>query len=208
MKMGPFLETVASGTCLGLRSVRIFGRELRDGGLLTTGARGVNAPDMTPRDLAVMLIALLGTDRPARAVDAVRYFGGMQPAQPAHPESWGSGGVLPESPDHTLLELLTVICDPAVELPQELRIALYGNLHAVVSNDAPEAGEPLAVAYHDRIEMDRLYQTGESSLVSGHGIQTTREIGSASIEAMKTAIFERPAGRRGAHQQASEEMRT
>ncbi|GLQ82888.1 hypothetical protein GCM10007881_64110 [Mesorhizobium huakuii] len=53
-------------------------RTLRDAGLLTTGARGVNAPDFVPLDAARMLIAVLVTDRPSLAPSAVRAFGTLK----------------------------------------------------------------------------------------------------------------------------------
>lgn len=70
-----------------------FTRLLKEAGLLTTGARGVNAPDMTPRDAARITIAFLATDMPSRAVAAVEKFGGMiyrpDESSPTHPDWLG-----------------------------------------------------------------------------------------------------------------------
>jgi hypothetical protein len=60
---------------VSLSRATVFARALRDDGLLTTGPRGVNAAEMTPLDIARMLIAFLGTDRPVDAHHAVRSFG-------------------------------------------------------------------------------------------------------------------------------------
>ena len=68
MKPGPLALAVAAVLRLDHKSVEVTARALREAGLLTTGARGRNAPDMTPKDLAVHLIAALATDKPARAV--------------------------------------------------------------------------------------------------------------------------------------------
>lgn len=52
-----------------------YARRLREAGLLSTGARGVNAPEMTPLDAARFLIAVLTTPSPAQCVERVRRFG-------------------------------------------------------------------------------------------------------------------------------------
>lgn len=44
---------------------------------MTSGARGVNAPDVTPLDAARITLALLSTDKPSRAVEMVRRVGGL-----------------------------------------------------------------------------------------------------------------------------------
>lgn len=56
-------------------SVKLYVRELREAGLLTTGARGVNAPHMTTLDAARLVIALLATDKPSECVERVKRFG-------------------------------------------------------------------------------------------------------------------------------------
>lgn len=60
------------------KTVKVYFRTLREGGLLTTGARGVNAPDMTPLDAARMTIALLACDGPSQAVERVQRFGQLR----------------------------------------------------------------------------------------------------------------------------------
>ena len=76
--IGEFTRRFAKITGLPEGSVVKFSRELRDGGLLTTGARGVNAPEMTFLDAARMLVAVLATDRPSRAAKVVRDFGSLK----------------------------------------------------------------------------------------------------------------------------------
>lgn len=49
-------------------------RLLKAAGLMSTGARGVNAPDMTPRDAARITIALLATDKVVNVVEATKKF--------------------------------------------------------------------------------------------------------------------------------------
>lgn len=64
-----------------------YDRFLKEGGLLTTGARGVNAPNMTPMDAARVTIALLSTDSPGQAVERVKRFGSL-PYSPDFSKIW------------------------------------------------------------------------------------------------------------------------
>lgn len=75
MKSGPFIKIVAQAYGVEESTVTLVARMLKEAGLMTTGARGVNAPEMTALDAARITIALLGTDRPGRAVEIVRTFG-------------------------------------------------------------------------------------------------------------------------------------
>ena len=77
VKAAGFIEGMAEVMGLPVETVRFASRVLREQGLLTTGARGVNAPDMTPLDAARMLIWGLVSDRPADAAEAVRDFGAL-----------------------------------------------------------------------------------------------------------------------------------
>lgn len=59
-------------------SVKVTMRFLREAGLLTQGAHGVNAPDMTSLDLAHTIIAHIAYEKPgSRGVEAVKVIGGM-----------------------------------------------------------------------------------------------------------------------------------
>lgn len=77
MQIGPFTNFIAQELCVEAATVAIYARELRKAGLLTTGARGVNAPHMRPLDAARLLIALMATDRPSEAVASVERWGAM-----------------------------------------------------------------------------------------------------------------------------------
>lgn len=59
-------------------------RNIREGGMMTSGARGVNAPDMTYLDASRTLIAQIAEENPGRrAIGHVRDFGGLPWANPA-----------------------------------------------------------------------------------------------------------------------------
>lgn len=72
--------TAQAATLLGINhgTMAKAVRTLRDAGLLSTGARGVNAPHMTPRDGAVLLLAALATERPTYAAKAATRLGSLK----------------------------------------------------------------------------------------------------------------------------------
>ena len=77
MRSGPFIAALAQAYRADEATVKLFARFLKEAGLISSGARGVNAPHMTPLDAARMTVALLSTDSPARAVERVQRFGPM-----------------------------------------------------------------------------------------------------------------------------------
>ncbi|WP_299907701.1 hypothetical protein [uncultured Paracoccus sp.] len=78
MKHKAFTEIVAHTCRVPQQTVTLFARNLKEAGLLTSGARGVNAPEMTVLDLARMTIALCATDRPSEAEISVRRYAGAR----------------------------------------------------------------------------------------------------------------------------------
>lgn len=77
MKSAPFISLLAKTYHVEEKTLVVYARFLREAGLLTTGARGVNAPNMLPLDAARLTIALLATESPARAVESVKRFAPM-----------------------------------------------------------------------------------------------------------------------------------
>lgn len=77
VKSGGFIAGIAE--ILGLPDHTVTGafRVLRVSGLMTSGARGVNAPDMTDLDASRMLIAMLVSERPAYSEASARDFGSL-----------------------------------------------------------------------------------------------------------------------------------
>lgn len=75
VKAAGFIEKMAEVMGLPIETVKVAYRVMRTEGLLTTGARGVNAPEMVPLDAARMLIWGLVSDRPVDAAQVVRDFG-------------------------------------------------------------------------------------------------------------------------------------
>lgn len=112
MQSGPFITFIATTLAVDPATVGVFVRELRKAGLLTTGARGVNAPHMLPRDAARLLIALMATDRPSEAVASVARWRAMH-LRPVYTE-----GELPDymtgepTLEQALVRILAVDPDP------------------------------------------------------------------------------------------------
>lgn len=87
MKSAEFIDTMADLFSVPKKTMVTYTRFLKEAGLLTTGARGVNAPHMTPMDAARVTIALLACDTPGQAVERVKRFGSI-PYSPNFQKSW------------------------------------------------------------------------------------------------------------------------
>ena len=61
------------------KTIKMIVRILIKAGLFTTGARGVNAPDMTALDAVRVVVAVVASPAPSRAVRDVKYFGALKP---------------------------------------------------------------------------------------------------------------------------------
>ncbi len=75
MKSAAFNAVIAKAFTVPLKTVTVYTRLLKEAGLLTTGAGGRNAPEMTPMDAARLTIALLATNSPSQCVERVQRFG-------------------------------------------------------------------------------------------------------------------------------------
>lgn len=79
MKQAQFIALMSESLGVEEKTIRMIVRKLREAGLFTTGARGVNAPDITPLDAVRVVIAVVASTAPSRAVRDVRYFGSLKP---------------------------------------------------------------------------------------------------------------------------------
>lgn len=102
MKAGELIERIACVTGAEIDVVKRAARDIREDGLLTTGARGVNSPDMVPIDAARLLIALFADPVPGKAAaKLVRKYGAMaNPYEdPCDPFPFSIQGILGRSPE-------------------------------------------------------------------------------------------------------------
>lgn len=75
MKAAAFNQMIADALTMPLSTVTNYARFLKEADLMTTGARGVNAPDMTALDAARLVIAILSTPNPGYCAERVARFG-------------------------------------------------------------------------------------------------------------------------------------
>lgn len=123
MKTGAFTKTVAESFGIAEPTVKLVVRELKDAGLFSMGLRGRYSPDVTAQDAAHTVISLLGTDRPARAVEAVEAF-----RQITYDPQYSSGEMPPQ------LESFDYMPELAEVLEGIISFRLYtisGSLHRI-----------------------------------------------------------------------------
>ena len=75
MTPAELVKNLAAAIGLSEPTVTVYARVLREAGLLTTGARGKNAPPMVLLDAARLLLATVVTDKPSRAAEVITDFG-------------------------------------------------------------------------------------------------------------------------------------
>ncbi len=93
MRMGPFISLLSETYGLHEPTVAAVARVMRESGWLTTGARGVNAPEMTCVDAARLTLALLSGETPGNVVEEFEFLRGLEasPPPPAKGVTAGSG---------------------------------------------------------------------------------------------------------------------
>ncbi len=119
MKQGNLIEIMSKALLTEEAKIGVTMRNLREKKLLTTGARGVNAPDMTYLDAARTLLAHIVEGNPGRrAPQHVRQFGALPWANPAladEPEPFSFGQLLPtvntETFENALAALIQVFAE-------------------------------------------------------------------------------------------------
>ena len=190
MRAGPFLSAVAAGLCVEEKTVRVFAREMRLAGLLSTGARGINAPNMTAEDLAKLVVALLATDRPSKAVEVMNHFGVMQLLEHAGPAPILG---LPPKASHTFLELMEFWCDPTVSIPLGFRIETIGTSSVRLAKEGLETSGVVdtTVFYSSGVEASTLDGSVVSDPLVARGLIVSRSISSADLAEIKESIFGR-----------------
>jgi hypothetical protein len=82
MRMGHFITLLSETYGLHQPSVAAVTRVMREAGWLTTGARGVNAPEMTHRDAARMTLALLSGEPPGKVVEEFEFLRRLEARTP------------------------------------------------------------------------------------------------------------------------------
>lgn len=190
MKIGPFISVVASVYYQEEKTVTLLARYLKESGQLTSGARGVNAPEMSPRDLAVITIGLLISSKAKTAAEMFSYFANMQLFSDFQHDAIKSR--LPD-PDHTLLDLMSVLCDPEVNWGSEIDFTIdFTGTQSVTVWD----GE-WSLMYVSREEFEKIedaFTIGDadtlfSSPARRNGITESRSLTSLELMIAKRIVF-------------------
>ncbi len=92
--MGPFISLLSETYGLHESSVAAVARVMREAGWLTTGARGVNAPEMTSVDVARMTLALLSGEPPGKVVEEFEFLRGLEAKAPPPAQGLTAGSGL------------------------------------------------------------------------------------------------------------------
>lgn len=153
------------------KTLVVHARALRDAGVLDKGGRGRSAIEVDHVYLAKLLTSRMGTDKPARAVEAYERFSGLQLST-----EWNHHlveSMLPD-PDHRLIDFMTVICDPAVTLSSEhqFEVAFIGSAIVEVRT------EQGTLIYIDREYFNST--AAELSAVEGDGETRSNILGKAA----------------------------
>jgi hypothetical protein len=107
--MGPFIALLAETYGVPEGSVTVIARVLREAGWLTTGPRGVNAPEMQPMDAARLTLALMSGQPPSKVLPDLEVLRLLQTEADYRPEGMMSEVDL--APEHTLEDVLTGLFD-------------------------------------------------------------------------------------------------
>ena len=199
MKPGPFTTVFALLARVDEKTLAVHVRALRDAGVLDKGGRGRSGIEVDHVYLAKLLISRMATDKPARAVEAYQRFESMQLSNPRGHEMVKS--VLPD-PDHTLLDFMTAICDPANQLPAtfDFEVCFEGSSMATVRgrnttlmyvdrNWIESTTDALTATDGDDPAIKKILADAASSENSRHGIVESRSFTSTWLQALKDILF-------------------
>jgi len=97
MRIGPFISLLSKTYGLHEPSVAAVARVIREAGWLTTGARGVNAPEMTHVDAARLTLALLSGEPPGKVVEEFEFLRALEANPPPPPTGFTAGSGLDQA---------------------------------------------------------------------------------------------------------------
>jgi hypothetical protein len=194
MKSAAFIEIVASAYRVEGKTVTLFARLLKEAGLLTSGGRGRHAPHMEPTDAARMTIALLATDKPARAVDRLERFRTLtfQPSESKGPFP----SVLGIEEGATLEKVLANLFTADLETDDPFSRAPYVEVNENARRATIEfsgEGTKCGAVFRDtkRTDAQKAYDRGEL-----FGIRQSRGLASAELVGLHLPFYlERRAGK-------------
>lgn len=171
--------------------VSVVARSLREAGLLTTGARGVNAPAMEIRDVARLTLALLTGQPPSKVVEEYLIVASLQ-TKDIYPED-GFISKYAVREQHDLEDVVTSIfaaaCDnehlarfsnaiPTFFIPPRFEVSLDSS-RRVARIDLPNVRTEYA-NHRSFTMLDEIYAVRPMTLDVWNEIQTIEESGGTS----------------------------
>jgi hypothetical protein len=113
--MGPFITLLSETYGLPESSVAAVARVMREAGWLTTGARGVNAPEMTYVDAARLTLALLSGEPPSKVVEEFEFLRSLEAKAPPPASGFTTGSGLDKAHclEDALIWLFSLTSDTA-----------------------------------------------------------------------------------------------
>ncbi|WP_139792939.1 hypothetical protein [Pseudophaeobacter leonis] len=145
MKLAQFLALMSRMLGAEEKTIRMIVRYLREAGLFTTGARGVNAPDITALDAARVFIAYMASQSPSKAVKDVLFFGALKPdIRASHTDFTSELGLNPNQPFERL------IADILENKIGYTKLSYMGSIRLSESGDAWLECEYISQEFHHR----------------------------------------------------------
>lgn len=179
MKSAAFIEIVASAYRVEGKTVTLFARLLKEADLLTSGGRGRHAPHMEPTDAARMTIALLATDKPARAVDRLVRFRTLkfQPSESKGPFPSALGIEEGATLEQVLTNLFAADLETDDPFSRSPYVEVNENARRATIEFSSEGGKCGAVFRDtERTDAQKAYDRGEL-----FGIRQSRGLASAEL---------------------------
>ncbi|MCE8507837.1 hypothetical protein KBY28_05155 [Ruegeria pomeroyi] len=162
MKQAEFISLMSEGLGVEEKTIRMIVRTLREAGLFTTGARGVNAPDITPLDAVRVIIAVVASPSPSRAVRDVKYFGSLKPDR-RDEESYSKWGLGLDWVDENKTLEETLLDCLSNRVPHHK--IMMGELHLSEDGKAYITTDTGRQDYHQREQWQALMDAGENRKV-------------------------------------------
>lgn len=178
------------------KTFTVSDRLLKEADLLPRGGRGRSARRVTPRDMATLIIAALATDKPARVVDAVARVAAFQMIDPGQDLPYVEKGGL--GPDHTFLDVLELVCDPArYDWPKRVEIE-FGCEDARLAWLSINGKQLIYMDRADTSQMLDAMATSEEAAIAAafklrtftpHPLVTERRVSGSNIRLLRQVVF-------------------
>jgi hypothetical protein len=203
MKSGQLIKIISSALGAEHSTVKFVARKLREAGFLTTGARGVNAPEMTTRDAARLTLALMTGTPPNQIVETFEIYRQLRNDEFEHIKEASVIQLLGFKQENTAEDFLVYLIDfmcsnPANEEEIKSFSSMQYNVHEKPAYVIfKTAGLEVYFTAGDLPEQEALElesdhksrsQPGFAGLFEMEGMQVMRQISYGEIEAIASGF--------------------